>query len=155
MNVIFATFILVAILGVLGFSPFQVGGKPMVFYSEPSHYALDFLPFLFFIVIQATLKNKILYLLVAFEISLIIHSLTLMVGVALISIVALQLRMIPIAVCGFFILYLSEPLIQGFLSVVSPSSPFVIYHKSIDSYLSGRVAIPVLDTVSKSRNGSF
>ena len=155
MNVIFTTFILVGILGVLGFSPFQVGGKPMVFYAEPSHYALDFLPFLFFIVIQATLKKKILYLLVAFEIAVIIHSLTLMVGVALISIVALQLRMIPIAVGGFFILYSSEPLIQNFLSLVSPSSPFVIYHKNIDSYLSGRVVLPALDAVSKSSNGSF
>ena len=158
----FISFVMMALLSSFGFSPFQVGGKPVIFYSEPSHYALDFLPILLFIVVQAERKNKIICLLIAFEISLLVQNLTLMVGVILVTCVALRLRDILLAVGLYTILYYSEGGVHSFLSFVNSSSEHVVHHSNISSYLSARlppvsgsVSGSVSESVLGSINGSF
>ncbi len=152
---VFIAFLVIALLSIAGFSPFQTGGKPMVVYSEPSHYALSVLPFLFFIIIQANPKNKIIYLLLAFEVALIIQSLTLMAGIVLISIIASQVRTALIVVGMFVTLYYIAPLIHSFLNLIFPSSPIIEHHQAASTYIDGRLDKPTLAAASKSVNGSF
>ena len=153
-NFLFISFVLIALLSAIGFSPFQIGGKSIVFYSEPSHYALDFLPLLLFTVIQANQKNKVIYLVVAFEIALVLQSLTLMVGVILVSIIALRVWSTLITLGLFIMLYYTAPLVHDLFSFVNSSSEIVMYRENDNSYIISRLPItagPVLGSV----NGSF
>jgi hypothetical protein len=158
---VFISYILIALLSFMGFSPFQVGGKPMLFYSEPSHYAIDFLPFLLYIVIQAKPKNKIICLLIAFEIALLVQNLTLMVGVIFVSIIALRAWILIATLGSYIILYFLDPFFHSLFSIINSSSAFVISHEDTYSYLADRLTISnsvsnsVSNSILESVNGSF
>ncbi len=61
---------------------FSSDPKFMIFFSEPSHYVLTFLPFLFYNIYVH--KNKFLYLFISFLIALSVRNATLIVGTFLI-----------------------------------------------------------------------
>ena len=61
-------------------------------FSENSHYALSFLPFLLYIVVLSSWRKKCFFLFIGFLIPLFLSSLTLLVGVMVVAIIVLRLR---------------------------------------------------------------
>ena len=82
--------------------------KSVIFYREPSHFALDFLPFILTVSIFASFKKKILYLSIAFAIGLLLPNLTLIFGVILISFLVLDIKRYAICLLFFLAILLAS-----------------------------------------------
>lgn len=93
---VFWVLILSAFAGLLHFSPFfpPDAFKAVLFYGEPSHFALDFLPLLLYAVVRSRLWLKLALLLGSLALCLMLENLTLMVGVTLVFLMTLRLRLL-------------------------------------------------------------
>lgn len=91
---VFFALVLTGLAGVFGYSPFSGvdARKSVLFFSEPSHFALSFSPFLFYMIILSSSRMKLLYILSSFVMALALENLTLVIAVSLIGFVALPLR---------------------------------------------------------------
>ena len=92
---VFGVLLVCGVLGVFGFAPFTPDDarKPVVFFSEPSHYALAFLPFLFYMSAIAGRRRRIGVLMAGLAIALLLKSTTMLAGVLLIVMVVYRLRL--------------------------------------------------------------
>lgn len=95
-NFVFWVLILSAIAGMVRFSPFfpVEAFKSVLFYGEPSHFALDFLPLLLYEIVRSRSWRKLALLLGGLIICLMLENLTLLVGVALIFCMTVPLRLL-------------------------------------------------------------
>lgn len=103
-RIVFYALLLSGLVGIVHYSPIikTEADKTVLFYSEPSFFALNFLPLLLYMVVSSRLRMKFLFLLTSFFIALFLESLTLVVGIALIFFLTTPLRqlilILPIAV---------------------------------------------------------
>ena len=102
-RLVFYVLLLSSIAAILNFRPFSSGqSKPVFFFSEPSHFALNFLPFLLYMTVTSSPKMKLLLLLLSYAIALLLENLTLVFGITLIVGLVIPLRRLlflsPIAV---------------------------------------------------------
>lgn len=99
---VFWILIFSAISGLVRFSPFfpEAAFKSVLFYGEPSHFAIDFLPVLLYMVVRSSGLVKIALLIASLSLSLLLENLTLLVGLTLIFCITipprLLLRMLPL-----------------------------------------------------------
>lgn len=92
-RLVFYVLLLSSIAAILNFAPFSSGqGKPVFFFSEPSHFALNFLPFLLYMTVTSSPKMKLLLLLLGYAIALLLENMTLIIGVTLIVGLAIPSR---------------------------------------------------------------
>lgn len=93
---VFCVMLISGIFGVLKYSPFynELATKAVFFYSEPSHFSLNFLPLLLYMTVRSTLNIKMLLLISAILIALKLENLTLLLGIFLILIISLPFRAI-------------------------------------------------------------
>lgn len=93
---VFWALVLSAIAGLAHFSPFfpEEAFKSVLFYGEPSHFALDFLPLLLYTVVRSRPWLKLALLLGSLALCLMLENLTLMVGVALVFVMTVRLRLV-------------------------------------------------------------
>ena len=92
-RLVFYVLLLSSIAAILNFRPFSSGqSKPVFFFSEPSHFALDFLPFLLYMTVTSSPKMKLLLLLLGYAIALLLENMTLIIGVTLIVGLAIPSR---------------------------------------------------------------
>lgn len=88
---VFYALLLSAIATILGYRRF--GNISAVgFFSENSHFALSFLPFLLYMVVLSSWRKKWFFLFMGFGVGLSLQSLTLLVGVIGIAMLTLRLR---------------------------------------------------------------
>lgn len=102
-KLVFYVLLLSSIAAILHFAPFSSGQrKPVFFFNEPSHFVLNFLPFLLYMTVISSPRMKLLYVLLGYAIALLLENLTLVVGVTLIVGLAASFRRLlflaPIAV---------------------------------------------------------
>ena len=102
-RLVFYVLLLSSIAAILNFAPFSSGqSKPVFFFSEPSLFAVNFLPFLLYMTVTSNPKMKLLLLLLGYAIALLLENMTLIVGVTLIVGLEIPLRRVlffaPIAV---------------------------------------------------------
>lgn len=102
-KLVFYVLLLSSIAAILHFAPFSSGqSKPVFFFSEPSHFALDFLPFLLYMTVTSSPRMKLLYVLLGYAIAFLLENMTLVVGITFIVGLAIPLRRLlflaPIAV---------------------------------------------------------
>lgn len=113
-NFVFLALIFSVISGLMHFQPFfpAEASKSVLFHAEPSHFALDFLPMLLYVVVRSHLPIKIALLLGSLTLCLMLENLTLLVGLVLILgiVVRLHLRLL-------LLLLLLSPLIFVVLQV--------------------------------------
>ena len=90
-KLVFYVLLLSGLATSLGYRAF---GNPSAvgFFHENSHYAWSFLPFLLYMVVLSSWRKKWFFLFMGFLITLILQSLTLLVGMIAIAIFALRLR---------------------------------------------------------------
>lgn len=106
---VFWTLVLSAIAGLTRFSPFfpVEAFKSVLFYGEPSHFALNFLPLLLYEVVRSRIWLKLALLFGSFVLCLMLENLTLMVGVALVLVMTVRLRLIlllfPVVMCALLV----------------------------------------------------
>lgn len=86
------------VAGILHYSPFTNNRKAVFFYSEPSHYALSFLPFLMYMVVISQKRTKHKLLFCSLVIALLLQNLTLLIGIVLISALAIPLKRVLLLV---------------------------------------------------------
>ena len=88
----FGVLCIVGIVGVLGIAPPAAlpRGKPVFPFTEPSHFALVFVPLLMYRCVTATGRHRFLYLLGGVAIALLFQNLTLAVGCVLIAAISLR-----------------------------------------------------------------
>lgn len=93
---VFWVLILSAIAGLVRFSPFfpEEAFKSVLFYGEPSHFALDFLPFFLYVVVRSPLPIRMLVLVGTLPLCLLLENLTLLVGFVLIIFTTVRLRLL-------------------------------------------------------------
>lgn len=92
-RIVFYILLASGIAGALHFSPFSsTATKAVVFFNEPSHYSLSFLPFLFYRIMTADFRAQIGLICIGFVLALLLESLTLIVGTTLICLVVLRTR---------------------------------------------------------------
>lgn len=88
------------VAGVLGVSPFfdrSTYSKSVVVFSEPSHFALDFLPFLAYALVQAKrLAARLALLGGALALAYLLQNATFVVGLALVSLLVIRWRYVPL-----------------------------------------------------------
>lgn len=93
LHIVFYILVAAGVAGMIHFSPFSsTASKAVLFFNEPSHYSLSFLPFLFYMTVMASPKRRILFILLGFVLALVLQSLTLIVGILLICLTVLQTR---------------------------------------------------------------
>lgn len=95
--------IIALILNYFGF----LTGKNMIFFKEPSHFALVYLPLLLFVAYSSKKFMGLFYLLISFLLAVFIENLTLLVGVVLVTLIVFGLKkfiiLIAIILTTFFI----------------------------------------------------
>jgi len=92
-RLVFYVLLLSSIAAILNFAPFSSDQrKPVFFFSEPSLFAVNFLPFLLYMTVTSNPKMKLLLLLLGYAIALLLENLTLIVGVTLIVGLEIPLR---------------------------------------------------------------
>lgn len=90
---VFGCLLITGVIGALHLSPFSSElEKPVVFYSEPSHFAWSFLPFLLYMAINASPRRRLILVLSGYLIALLIQNLTLVVGVTFIAVLTTKIR---------------------------------------------------------------
>ena len=68
--------------------------KPMFPFSEPSHFAINFLPFFIYLSLFSSLKFKIIIILTVVALSIAIQNMTLLVGCLIVASISLNYRAI-------------------------------------------------------------
>ena len=90
-KLVFYALLLSGLVTILGYralgNPSAVG-----FFSENSHYALSFLPFILYMVVLSSWRKKFFFLFMGFLIAFNLQSMTLLVGVITVTIFTLRLR---------------------------------------------------------------
>lgn len=125
-KLVFYVLLLSSVAGILHFSPFSPGaiGTPVLFFSEPSHFVLDFLPFLLYMTVTASPGMKLPLVLLGYAIALLLQNLTFVVGIALIAVLVIPLR--------------------RFLLLVAPIAPLPFLFATVNlNYYSSRVDLSV------------
>ena len=105
---VFYVLLLSAFAAILGFSPFPSGqNKPVFFYNEASHFALDFLPLLLYVVVKSSNRRKQLVLTLGYLIGFLLENLSLLVGCTLIFAIAIPFRrsLVPVFMICIAALY--------------------------------------------------
>jgi hypothetical protein len=93
LKIVFYALILFGIAGVFKYAPFPSSFlKPVLFFAEPSHFALGFLPFLLYMVVLSQSGMKLLLLAAGGIIAILLQNLTLIVGILLIAGITLTVR---------------------------------------------------------------
>lgn len=105
-KVLFYLFSFFSVLSIFGFILPNYDPKSVIFYREPSHFALDFLPLVLTVAIMAEFKKKLLYLSIAFSIGLLLPNLTLIIGVIFIALLSLDVRRACICLLIFLALFI-------------------------------------------------
>lgn len=118
---VFYALLIVGVLSILGYSPFFIEKKAMVFYMEPSHFALSFLPFLLYIAVQSDIKYKLIYLAISFGIALIVQNLTLILGIIFISLLVLPIRKSLLLLASFSLLFYVNKIVSHVYFIMSKS----------------------------------
>lgn len=102
-KLVFCVLLLASVAKSLHFTPSLPGdiGKFAFFFGEPSHFALSFLPFLLYVTVTARPRMKLPLLVLGYAIAVLLQSVTLIVGIALVTAIVLPLRrfllLVPIA----------------------------------------------------------
>ena len=95
----------IALLGVVGLFPttgrFFI--KPVFPFTEPSHFALAFTPFLLYVCVTSTGRRRMAYLLVGFALAALLQNLTLVIACTLATLVSLQIGRLVVFVAIFAI----------------------------------------------------
>jgi hypothetical protein len=105
-KLVFYILLLTALVTILGY---RTNGNPSAVgpYSENSHYAWSFLPFFLYIVVLSSWRKKCFFLFIGFLIPLFLKSLTLLVGMIVVAIIALRLRqLLHLSIIAILILIL-------------------------------------------------
>jgi len=104
----FRMFYILCAIGMVG-AVLIIGGvvqdKSMVFFSEPSAFALIFLPFFSFALFYARGTTTIITFIVSFSIALAVQNLTLLVGLVFCVIALKKVRILPFAVAFCLMLF--------------------------------------------------
>lgn len=127
---VFLVLIFISILSQCKFL-YNYDHKSLIFFSEPSHFALIFFPFLFALIVISKNIFKFFLLLISFVIGVFLENLTFMSGIAL-----CLLLIIP-----FRILYYIVPIFILTLAVISHSQ--VYYGSKILEYYFDRLTFSV------------
>lgn len=106
-NFVFYVMLVSGLLGVIKYSPFykEAASKAVLFYSEPSHFALSFLPLLLYMIVRSPSNIKVLLLVTGILMALLLENLTLLVGVFLILFIAFSFRRL-VYVSPFLVVFL-------------------------------------------------
>jgi hypothetical protein len=103
---IFVILIVAAFLGIFGHFSFGRAGKPVVFFNEPSHFALVFLPFFLWSLFRfRNILIKYLLLLLVFYIALLIQSMVLLIVVIAAAFITMRFKNTVIILFILFIFY--------------------------------------------------
>lgn len=137
---VFYALIIVGILSILGYSPFFSEWKAMVFYMEPSHFALSFLPFLLYIAVQSDIKYKLIWLAISFEIALMVQNLTLILGIIFISILVLPIRKFLVLLASFSLLFYINKIVSHVYFIMNKSAVDTNMPDAV-SYVADRVSL--------------
>ncbi|OIQ97573.1 hypothetical protein GALL_204570 [mine drainage metagenome] len=137
---VFYALIIVGILSILGYSPFFSEWKAMVFYMEPSHFALSFLPFLLYIAVQSDIKYKLIWLAISFEIALMVQNLTLILGIIFISILVLPIRKFLVLLASFSLLFYTNKIVSHVYFIMNNSAVGANMPDAV-SYVADRVSL--------------
>ena len=106
----FWIFVVAGLAGLVHFSPFAPqASKAVLFFNEPSHYSLTFMPFFAYAAIRAKPAARLALIVAAAGLSLALESLTMIVGVMLTSLLQMRTRQI----------IMSSPIFFGVLSVLT------------------------------------
>lgn len=101
----FYTFLLIGILGILKISPFNGGYKEVFFFSEPSHFARPFLPFLAYMAVTRKGVSRILFILSGLILGALLENLTLVVGLVFVGLLFAKKRSL-VTILVIFVLIL-------------------------------------------------
>lgn len=104
---VFYALLLNGLAGTFKYSPFFSGPIPVLFFPENSRFALEFLPFLLYMVVASGLRMKWFLLFIGILFALLLKSFTLLVGVCLIAAIATRLRGFVYLVLTVAILFVS------------------------------------------------
>lgn len=107
-KLLFYLYVIFAALSIYGISIFAGEDKTVLFYREPSHFALDFLPLLLTVVVVEGYKKKLFYLSIALLIGLLLQNLTLVFGVILITILMLSIRYMGVSILIFSAIFFAS-----------------------------------------------
>ncbi len=93
-KLVFYALVLSGLVEVLHLSPFSPGGigPHVLLFSEVSHFALSFLPFLLYMTVTASPRMKLPLVLLGYTIALRLQNLTLVAGITLVAALAFPLR---------------------------------------------------------------
>lgn len=94
---VFYTLLFVGLVGTTGYSPFFNSSKPVVFFSEPSHFAVNFGSFLLYMVILSQPRTKFFFLLLVIMLAFLLQNLTLLVIAIFVSAFAFRLNKLVFA----------------------------------------------------------
>ncbi len=110
-------FIFIGVLGILGIRPLEsaISNNPVFPFTEPSHYAITFMPFLLFLCVIIKTYSKILLLILTLIIAFFLQSLSLVTGILIIAVIVMDIRLVAI---GFAVLITAA----GFLDLTYFSS---------------------------------
>ncbi len=107
---VFYVLLVSSVAGILKFSPFSLGEirKPVLFFSEPSSYALGFAPFLLYMVVMSEPKVRFLWVSMAYSIALALESFTLIIATSLVILLTLPLKHFLFLVPALAIVFLAS-----------------------------------------------
>lgn len=90
---VFYVLLLSSVAGFFRYSPFSTSfRRPVLFFSEPSHFALGFSPFLLYVAVRAGPKMRLLWISLAYVIALFLQNFTLVLASSLVTLLVLPLR---------------------------------------------------------------
>lgn len=89
----------------IGVSPFLDKEKAILIYSEPSHFALSFMPIFLYMSVYS--RSKIKLLILGYAIALALENTTVLVGIILVSLIVLPLRRITVVAAGIVLLVMT------------------------------------------------
>lgn len=90
---VFYSLVMASLFAWFGFSPFAPKAiKPVFFFSEPSHFALSFLPFFLYSVVTANVTYKIILIVLGYVIAFALENLVLVVGVSIVAVLVTSFK---------------------------------------------------------------
>lgn len=102
-NNVFYVFLIIFVASRFNIVGSSVHDKPIFPFNEPSHFALFFLPFIYFKTLSG--KNALLHLSIGLFLAILLQNMTLLIGVALLLLLVYRSKAIlPLA--GLFFLYI-------------------------------------------------
>jgi len=107
---VFYLLLLTGIIGIFGYSPWFATEKPVFFFSEPSHFALIFLPFLLYVMVISRRSIRLLLLMATCLLGALLQNLTLFVGALVVAFLVFGVRrLVMFAAVAAVLLALSNP----------------------------------------------